>query len=197
MILDELLPRYDYRERHETFVPGAPPERIYHATRNLDFRSSRVVRLLFRLRGMPAEAASLDGLVRLGFIPLADAPPTEMVFGVAGRFWDVRSRPARLSAAGFQAFDKPGTARAAFNFEAKAWGGGSLLSTETRIACADRAARRRFGVYWFFIRPFSGLIRRIWLRQIARAAAERPFGDTTRNTPPTGPPRASPRRRRE
>ena len=171
MILDDVLPRFDFRERHATFVPGVLPERVYEAARSLDFRSSPVVRLLMRLRGMPDSATSMEGLVKLGFVPLAEAPPSEVVFGVAGRFWDPRSRPARLTAAEFHSYMKPGTARAAFNFQAEAWGGGSLLSTETRIACADGAAKWRFGVYWLFIRPFSGLIRRIWLRQIARRAA--------------------------
>ena len=67
-------------------------------------------------------------------------------------------------------FEQSGTARAAFNFLIVAEGGGVKVSTETRIACADDGARRRFGPYWFFVRPFSGLIRRIWLREIRRQA---------------------------
>jgi hypothetical protein len=47
---------------------------------------------------------------------------------------------------------------------------GTVLSTETRVLATDAAARRRFRRYWLAIRPFSGLIRRVWLRAIKRRA---------------------------
>jgi hypothetical protein len=47
---------------------------------------------------------------------------------------------------------------------------GETLSTETRVWAADPPARRRFRLYWLAIRPFSGLIRRLWLRAIKRRA---------------------------
>lgn len=47
---------------------------------------------------------------------------------------------------------------------------GRTLTTETRVQAADARARRRFRLYWLFIRPWSGLIRRLWLREIARRA---------------------------
>jgi len=34
----------------------------------------------------------------------------------------------------------------------------------------DAASRRRFRLYWLLIRPFSGLMRRLMLRAIAREA---------------------------
>jgi hypothetical protein len=42
--------------------------------------------------------------------------------------------------------------------------------TETRVRCVDDAARRRFAIYWFLIRVFSGWLRRDLLRRIARIA---------------------------
>jgi hypothetical protein len=38
------------------------------------------------------------------------------------------------------------------------------------VLATDAAARRRFGVYWAAIRPWSGVIRREWLRAIERRA---------------------------
>lgn len=65
-----------------------------------------------------------------------------------------------------------GVARAAWNFAVVPDpGGGSVLSTETRVRADDPAARRRFRLYWLAIRPGSGLIRRLMLRAI-RAEAE-------------------------
>jgi hypothetical protein len=51
--------------------------------------------------------------------------------------------------------------------------GGSLLGTETRVASTDESARRKFSIYWRAIGPFSGLIRKILLRQIKGAAEGR------------------------
>ena len=58
-------------------------------------------------------------------------------------------------------------AKMAFNFRLD----GSTLSTETRVLLTDAASRRKFRAYWTLIRPFSGLIRRVWLRAIAHRAA--------------------------
>jgi hypothetical protein len=44
------------------------------------------------------------------------------------------------------------------------------LTTETRVQLTDANARRAFRRYWLVIRPFSGLIRRAWLRAIAQRA---------------------------
>ena len=44
------------------------------------------------------------------------------------------------------------------------WADGDVVRTETRVLCRDRRARRAFRLYWLAIRPFSGLIRRRWLR---------------------------------
>ena len=57
----------------------------------------------------------------------------------------------------------PGTVRVVVNFVAD----GSSLSTETRIEAVDDEARRAFLRYWRAIGPFSALIRRRWLKQIA------------------------------
>jgi hypothetical protein len=48
--------------------------------------------------------------------------------------------------------------------------GTTLITTETRIYATDASARRRFAGYWRVIYPGSALIRRMWLRAIARRA---------------------------
>ena len=47
---------------------------------------------------------------------------------------------------------------------------GPLLSTETRVHAASRAAAWKFGLYWAAIRAGSGILRRMWLRAIKRRA---------------------------
>ena len=61
--------------------------------------------------------------------------------------------------------------RVATDIRAVAVAGGCVLSTETRVQAVDDAARRAFRRYWRVVGPFSGLIRRRWLR------AARPLAD--------------------
>ena len=50
--------------------------------------------------------------------------------------------------------------------------GQTILSTETRVTCGDSRSRQKFRAYWFFVRPFSGLIRRLMLKNVRKAAVD-------------------------
>lgn len=169
MLIDRFLPDYDFAERHGIRV-RADAAAVDACVRRLDLGGSPLARTLFRLRGMPADALRLDGLERLCFARLADEPG-ELVMGLIGRFWTPNGALERFAPENFTSFDRPGYARAVWNFSAEAIGPGeTLLETETRIQCTDPASRRSFRRYWFVIRPFSGLIRRAALRSIRRDA---------------------------
>src|SRR5262249_37824342 len=67
----------------------------------------------------------------------------------------------------FLAFERPGYARAAMNFYLASWDGEvSCLTTETRVAVADKSSHRKFARYWHIISLGSALIRLEWLRAI-------------------------------
>lgn len=169
-LIDRFLPDWHFAERHSVTVAASPAavERAAHA---VDIGSAPVVRLLLRLRGMRADALRLAEIERAGFRRLAHEPEREIVLGLIGRFWTVGGGLCRYDAAEFAAFDQPGWAKAAWNFHMSPLGDGATrLTTETRIYCTDARSRRRFRAYWFLIRPFSGLIRRLALRAIKRAA---------------------------
>jgi hypothetical protein len=70
----------------------------------------------------------------------------------------------------FAGFAEPGYAKMAMDMCARSDGAGSRLETETRVFLTNAAARRRFAAYWLVIRPFSGLIRRSWLKAAKRRA---------------------------
>jgi hypothetical protein len=53
---------------------------------------------------------------------------------------------------------------------------------ETRVALTDEQSRRRFRRYWLLIGPFSALIRRLALRQVAAELGRR--NDSVRPTHP-------------
>ncbi len=49
----------------------------------------------------------------------------------------------------------------------------TVITTVSRLVCADDATRRRMALYWGLIRPASGLIRQRLLAQIKRVAEGR------------------------
>lgn len=181
MLIDDFLPAYDVSEFHELDI-RAPLDKVYHAALNLNLSSSKIVRILLALRGMPAllrrnkqpdaeSAFNLNGLLQSGFVLLAREPEKEMLLGLVGQFWKPAGNILKISAEDFQSFNKPGFAKAVWNFAIDEKSPDKIkLSTETRVLCLDQASRRRFRFYWTFIRPFSGLIRMEMLRAIRHEA---------------------------
>jgi hypothetical protein len=115
---------------------------------------------------------TLDDMLAEGFTLLGERPDEELVLGTVGRFWRPGGETHPISLTRFREPAPPGTAKAAWSFAVgRRPGGRTELWTETRVLCADAAARRRFRVYWLVIRPASGLIRREMLAAV-RSAAE-------------------------
>ena len=172
MPLDEFLPEFSFNEVHSTLV-RASPARTLAAARELTARDVPVMLALVAVRRLgrtpPPRGPVVDGMLRSGFVVLADRPD-ELVLGVAGRFWTLDGGIARISAGEFADFAEPNHAKAVMDFHAEPAPGGCLLSTETRIEPTDEAARRSFGRYWRVIHPGSALIRRAWLRAVRRRA---------------------------
>ena len=182
MIIDDLMPRYDVATRHAIEV-RATPASVYAALHRADFSARGVVRVLTTIRALPATLAewrrhgrvrprrqveTLAALQESGFVLLADVPPTELVLGIEGRFWALDGGRCTPSAADFRATaPQPGTARAVWGFSFTPLDATrTLVTTQTRVLCADAAARHRFLPYWFVIKPASGLIRLSILRQL-------------------------------
>lgn len=177
-LLDEVLPEFDYRSRHDQHVL-ASPEVVARAVERYDMGrdASPLVRVLFRLRGLKVPTGSLrDALTGSGFGVLAERPGEEVVVGTIGRFWALREqdyleRPRSLE--DFHTFSPPGWAKGAMTLRVEPRDdGSSTLVTETRVFCMDDHARRRFAFYWTLIGVFSGWIRRDLLGGIARVAEQ-------------------------
>lgn len=168
MLIDEYLPQYDAVKRHCIEIT-APAEKVYAAARALEVRSSPVIRGLFRLRGLPGQCLSLEGLLNTGFIILGEDPPRELLLGLVGRFWRFSGDLQLVQESQYREFNRPGYAKAAWNFSLDPVNEKvTRLSTETRVLCTDKKSRWKFRIYWTFIRPFSGLIRKEILRAIKR-----------------------------
>lgn len=145
---------------------------MFEAMKRIDFRGSRLTRLLFALRGMAIRGPlTVEGLLRFGFVLLDEDPGTELVLGVTGRFWRPNGAIRRIGADEFADFSEPGYVKAAWNFHVESVGANrSVVSTETRIIATDATALRWFRPYWMLVLPFSGLIRRRMLALIRTAS---------------------------
>lgn len=142
-ILDRHLPDFDINEIHEAAVDTSPETAIDRVLR-LPAAPDPVVRLLFGMRR-----------IRGGELPIE-----EFVVDVLGLAMVERTSTSAVAAGKVHRY------RLALGFEAAGEpSGGSRLVTETRVADVDL----RFRLYWLVVGTFSGLIRRRWLRGVARS----------------------------
>lgn len=163
------MPEYDFEERHSIEI-NADAATIYEAAQDADFSESFTVRALLTLRGMSSDALSIRNLRHSKFRILGERPAKELLIGLAGRFWTPWGDLQDVDAGNFREFQKDGYAKAAWNFSINETGGGSRLTTETRIKCIGTSSRRSFGLYWTVVQPFSGWIRMEMLKSIKRRA---------------------------
>jgi hypothetical protein len=207
--LDSWLPAYEFCEHHERLV-RAPASAVRRALHELDGSRIPLVRALMTLRALPGlvvapratlarmrapRAAGLLGLASIGFTLLHD-DEREIVVGLTGRFWRPQGEVVVSDPATFRDAPPPGCARAATNFLLTPRGEGeTLVATDTRIHCADEAARRAFAWYWRAIRLGSGAIRHAMLRAIARRAERAAASLRARQADPRVGPGRSGRRR--
>ena len=156
--LDEFAPAWQFHEVH-TMRIDAPPARVYEAIKQVRANEILLFRTLTWIRrgGRPLPQSVLnpgdrepllDVVTKSGFYYLADDAPREKVV---------------------QTMIAPPTV-ATMNFLVTPDGAGSIVSTETRVYAKTPRARRRFAKYWRVIYPGSALIRRMWLRAIAKRA---------------------------
>lgn len=191
--LDAWLPAFEFSEHHEKRV-RASAEAVQRALHELDVARIPLVRALMTFRSLPgllftpratlarlrrpraSEPGRLGSMALESFALLADEP-REIVLGLTGRFWKATGEILPSDAATFREEPPPGSARVAMNFlltqEAD---GATLVSTDTRIHCADEDSRRAFAWYWRAIRLGSGVIRHAMLAAVKRAAEAQPQG---------------------
>jgi hypothetical protein len=177
------IPQPHFSEAHSVFVAGNV-ERAVAAARSVAVGEIRSMRPLWTLWALPAtllgsrsfrvrkDRTIWDTALAGGFVPLLERHEG-VVLGHIGQHWRPSGgeRPAFDGWSGFTSFDRPGFCRVAVSLEARPEEDGVRLTTETRVAATDDESRRRFRRYWAVVRPFSGLIRRGWLRAAARQAA--------------------------
>lgn len=177
--LDEFAPAWQFREVHSIRI-AAPPARVFAAIRQVRADEIFLFRTLTWIRrggrALPpsimnagSDEPLIDLATRTTFVRLADVPPHELVVGTVVH--SPTGTRGELTPRIFQTTLPPGFALATMNFLVTPdSAGASIVTTETRVYANSSAARRHFAVYWRLIYPGSALIRRMWLRAIARRA---------------------------
>ena len=175
-LLEQLLPRYQFSERHARSI-RAEPGRILDCVETVLQQTDPWVSKAIALREAPARMwQQLGGDRRLparpfgfeDFTCLGRIDNQELVFGLAGRFWQANYGLHPVADA--QAFiDLQDVPKLVMNFHVVATDSSSQLSTCTRVYCPDASSLYRFMPYWYVVRPVSGFIRRRLLSQIASA----------------------------
>jgi hypothetical protein len=170
MLHEKFLPEYHFSEKHQIEI-ARPPEKIFKLVNEFDFTESWIIRTLFKLRGMTTGMAVKKGLLQANFIELEVHQNRELLLGLIGQFWKPTGNLKSVRPEEFRAFSQARFLKATWNFLLiPKTENITILETETRIQCLDAYAHRMFSRYWFFIRPFSGIIRREILRSIRKKA---------------------------
>jgi hypothetical protein len=181
--LDDWMPRWQVGERH-TLRIAAPPARVFAAIHEVRADEILLFRTLVAIRrcggtgpesilNAPEQKPLLDVATRTTFIYLEDESPRELVVGTVIAAPREARVSGRLKPDLFRKTLPPGVVLATMNFiVTPARDGGSTVATETRVYANSYSALRKFGIYWRLIQPGSDIIRRMWLRAIARRAED-------------------------
>jgi hypothetical protein len=147
-LIDRYLPGYTYNEFHKKVI-NASAEKCFLAAKQLDMRESFITTFLMKLRGLPTKDLTLQGFIKnICFTCLEENPNEEFII-------DASQHNTKII----------------WNFYFKVIEDNrTLVSTETRVLCLTKRSKLLFSVYWFFVKPFSGLIRLEMLRLIRRKA---------------------------
>lgn len=143
--LEDHLPKFDVNEVHQLEI-DLPAETALDTVLGLTVTPDWLVRTLFRIRGL----SGLD-------LTIEQFCVEELGLEVVARTSTIAIAAGRLRSG----------QRVAIGFEGVPIGEDrSRLITETRVADVNLA----FRIYWAGVGPFSALIRRRWLRAVARRA---------------------------
>ena len=103
----------------------------------------------------------------MGFIKLDEEQEREILFGRITSSAMFNDCQTNISPSLFIEKNEASIIKAVINFKLQRNKGlHHTMSTETRVWCGSRRMKRKFGYYWFFVKPFSQLIRRLMLKEI-------------------------------
>jgi hypothetical protein len=169
--LDLLVPHYHFSEHHQLSMTGDLDD-IFMAVEAADLSDSLVSRVLITLwrlianvvlKKPPKKNTSVKD-----FALLCRSPPNFIARGLIGG----KNAPEDkdyIDSDSFLAFKGPGSIKLVWAFWLESTGENIVcVHTETRVFCTDKKTKLKFTIYWYLIRPWSGLIRRRMLVAIKK-----------------------------
>lgn len=158
MIIDRYLLNFSFFEKHQITI-NASKENIWDTLKSLTLRD-----LFPALYLKKFQSNKFFDLVNNRFLLLEESD-NEILFGLIGKFWINKIR--KVPKEKFETFNNVGYAKLIWSISIEEKNTNEcILKTETRIACNDLDSLYKFRIYWFFIKPFSGLSRLFLLKQI-------------------------------
>ena len=162
-LIDKYLPEYTFNEFHKIVV-NCPIENVYHIAKDIDLSKSKIIKFLFKIRGLPTKRLNLQNFINdINFTNLEENSPYEFLIG----FW-TRVKISKIS--NYEDFINNSISpwlKAVWNFKfEEIEAGKTKVSTETRVLCVAPITKFTFGLYWSMIKPFSGLTRKKMLKII-------------------------------
>lgn len=163
--LTRWLEQHQFSEYHEIEIERTA-DCVFEAIKKIDITQSRIIRILFRIRGLPSGMGNFYSFLDNGFILLEDRINEEIVFGFLIGWKGL----LKISPDEFKNLNDNRIIKGVWNFKLIPEEDNTILSTETRVYCPTILSRVRFSIYWFVISQFSGLIRIIMLKLIKKQA---------------------------
>jgi hypothetical protein len=166
MLIDKYLSAYHFNEVHSIEVNGFVSG-IYQKMLHCDFSNSSLIKFLFSLRGIPKKVYSIENLTNIGFIKLDEEAGKEILFGMVTDNAMFNTCQSNVSSKEFLQKSDDTIIKAVINFKLQENSSSQhVISTETRVWCGNRKMKSKFKYYWFFVKPFSQLIRKSMLKQM-------------------------------
>jgi hypothetical protein len=166
MLIETYLPNYHYREFHSIKIVSSS-EDVYQQVINCDLSRSRVIKFLFRMRGMRQKLSTIRDISKLGFVKLDEKPGEEILFGIISNRPTFSGCEIIKSPSEFIEHRGENIIKAVINLSVHSESSlNQIVSTETRVWCGSSKMKKGFRIYWFFVNPFSRIVRRSMLHQI-------------------------------
>ena len=132
ILIDKYMPQYTFSEYHEIEVK-CPIEKVYEISQDIDLSKSRIIKFLFKIRGLPTKRLNLmDFIEDIGFTNLENEFPYEFLIG----FW-ARAKIAKIQS--YEDFMNNSISpwiKVIWNFQFQKIGENKTkVSTETRVLC--------------------------------------------------------------
>jgi len=165
-LIDKYMPCWDYAKSNQIQLNNKEIPVISNIN-DVDFAKSKIIKILFFLRGLPAKKLNLNNAIRSGFI-LLDQNNDEIVLGLIAQPWKFKGNIMHTTPEVFSQFDQSDYIKAAWNFRVDKKLEDLYVTTETRVYCTSKSAQKKFTFYWLIISFFSGVIRKEMLKIIKK-----------------------------